>query len=613
MAEGLLRGVLGGEEEDEAASTKAAPEAFAAAVAANLANHSPEVAAETVVFLRKQTELLEAQRKTVEAEHEYFELEWRPRLLGVRLRTGFQVFIALVATVIGVGAAVMIHDAVTSWRVVIEPFDAPPALAARGFTGKVIASGLLDELSRLQDATRSSAAARNFSNAWTSDIKLDVPETGISIGEISRLLRERFGHDALINGDLTETPAGGLALTVRGQGVSPKTFDGSATELKKLTVAAAEYVYSKSQPARWAVFLGNSGRDKEAIEFCRTAVASADPAERPGLLNAWANSIVATGGSSREALALFRAAVKLQPDYWSAHNNILNTLMDLGEEEGAWRAGNDMRKVAGGRPGRASEFYYQNWDYLTWNLRAWLDALVANAEASAGAGTNAAAAGPVIADIQARLHDLEAADLALKTTKENPHDPTIAAKTHFVRGRLAAEAGDPARAAMEMEAFGAAYADPAVSSDSPGYNCWIAPAEEAAGHPDKADALLKTAGTFVDCYRFRADILDGRGDWPSAQKAYADAVALAPDLPAAYYSWGVALARHGDLARAEARLKDVNQRGPHWADPLKAWGDVLVKQGKTKEARVKYDEALKYAPNWKQLKEAREAAAKVTR
>ena len=113
----------------------------------------------------------------------------------------------------------------------------------------------------------------------------------------------------------------------------------------------------------------------------------------------------------------------------------------------------------------------------------------------------------------------------------------------------------------------------------PGYHCWIAPVEEAAGHPDKADALLKTAGTFVDCYRFRADILDGRGDWAGAQKAYAEAVALAPDLPAAYYSWGVALAKHGDLADAEAKLKDANKRGPHWADPLKAWGDVLAKQG----------------------------------
>jgi predicted RNA polymerase sigma factor len=48
-----------------------------------------------------------------------------------------------------------------------------------------------------------------------------------------------------------------------------------------------------------------------------------------------------------------------------------------------------------------------------------------------------------------------------------------------------------------------------------------------------------------------------------------------------------------------AEFNDANQRGPHWADPLKAWGDLLAKQGRTKEAPAKYDEALKYAPNWK--------------
>ena len=385
---------------------------------------------------------------------------------------------------------------------------------------------------------------------------------------------------------------------------------GSATELAKLTVGAAEYVYSKSQPTRWAVYLSEVERYDEAITFCRTAVASADPAERPGLLNTWATTILSTGGSMREALALHRADVKLKPDFWVAHFNIQNDLMILGDEEGAWRAGEDMRTAAGGRPGRAPETYYGNWDYLTWNLRALLDGWVADAEANAGLGTGTGAAGPAIADIEARLHDPEAADLALKTTREDPHDPTIAALTQFVRGRLAAEAGDAARAAIEMEAFGRAYANPAVSGNSPGYHCWIAPAEEAAGHPDKADAVLKSAGTFVDCYRFHADILDGRGDWSGAQKAYAEAVALAPDLPAAYYSWGVALARHGDLASADAKLKNANQRGPHWADPLKAWGDVLVKQGNTKEALAKYDEALKYAPNWAALTEARAAAAK---
>jgi tetratricopeptide (TPR) repeat protein len=620
MAEGLLGDVLGDEEhkpEVEAREALAGAEAFAAAVAAKLSGNDPGVARKTEEFLSEQTRLLRVQREHLKDEHEarlhYLRGQAREvdiRRFALRLRVGFQLFIALVAVAIGIGAAVMIRDAVTSRRVVIEPFDMAPNVPAQVPGGKIVASGLLDELSRLQDATRSRVQRLDLSNAWASQVKLEVPETGISLGELSRLLRGRFGHDVHIDGDLIETAAGGLALTVRGSGVPPKTFSGSATDLEKLTTQAAEYVYAKSQPVRWAYYLQNAGRGEEAIAFCRAALGSASKDDRPYLLNVWANSINNTGGSTREALALFRTALKLKPDYWIAHNNVINSLWLLGDEEGAWRAGEDLRKAAGGRPGRAPDLFYENWDTLTWNLGAWLTATAADAEANAGVGTGGNTAGTTLADIHARLHDPEAAELALKTTKEDPHDPTIGAVTHFVRGRLAAEAGDAARAATEMEAFGTAYTEPVVFTSFPGYNCWIAPAEEAAGHSEKADAVLMSAGTFVDCYRFRADILDGRGDWVKAQKAYADAVALAPDLPGAYYSWGVALLKHGNLDGAVAKLKDANQRGPHWADPLKAWGDVLAKRGQAKEALVKYDEALKYAPNWGTLIEAHAAAAK---
>jgi hypothetical protein len=127
------------------------------------------------------------------------------------LRVGFQLFIALIATVVGIGFALTIHDAVTSRRVVIEPFHAPPGLAGRGVDGTVVASGLLDQLSRMQVATRSTFTARDFTNAWANDIRLSVPETGISLNEVSRLLRDRFGHDVRIDGDLIETPNGNLA------------------------------------------------------------------------------------------------------------------------------------------------------------------------------------------------------------------------------------------------------------------------------------------------------------------------------------------------------------------------------------------------------------------
>ena len=84
-----------------------------------------------------------------------------------------------------------------------------------------------------------------------------------------------------------------------------------------------------------------------------------------------------------------------------------------------------MLKVAGGRPGRSPELYYENWDVLTWNLGPWLAAVLADAEATPGSELQVSTAGPSIADIQARLHDPGAADLALKTTKEDPHDPTL--------------------------------------------------------------------------------------------------------------------------------------------------------------------------------------------
>jgi len=263
-----------------------------------------------------------------------------------------------------------------------------------------------------------------------------------------------------------------------------------------------------------------------------------------------------------------------------------------------------MLRIAGGRPGQAPELYFENLDFLTSNLQAARASMVADSEAHGGVGSNVGANAPSIADMDVGLHDFGDAQLQLQTALGDASDATLAAMSHFVRGRIASERGDIVTAASEMDAFYAAYSDPNVSSQYPGYSCWVAPAEEAAGHPEKADAVLRSAGRFVDCYRFRGDILDHRGDWLGAQRAYRDAVRLAPDLPAAYYSWGLALVRHGNLVGAAQMLAAANQRGPNWADPLKAWGDVLMRQGQHDEARAKYALALAKAPAWAELKAA---------
>jgi tetratricopeptide (TPR) repeat protein len=617
MAEGLLGGVGGAEKDNDGpergSEAPAGAEAFAAAIAAIASRQDPGVARKTETFLDKQSRLLDIQAHHLEDEHELRISQMRHQRLSLRLRIAFQVLAALIASVVGLGLAWMLHDAFTSHNVVVEPFDSPPAAVARGLTANVVAGQFLNELTRMQAAT-GTGPRRAVTSAWSGEIKLAVPETGLSLGEISRLLKARFGHDLHVEGALVQSDDGALALTIRGDGLLPKTFSGAIGDLDGLTTKAAEYVYSESLPASYVYYLTNVSRFNEAIAFARARFPGANAWLRGELLNSWANALAMVGGTRDELISLYRAALRFNPQAWAEYNNISGIQMATGDEQGAWRTQQDLRRAASGRPEQEWQLMSLAWYQLTYDETTVVSLLEADAASNEAGGSYV---DPImerlwVATAEAYMHDSSAAGLTLLTIKPDETNLADVAMTHFVRGQLAIESGNMELAATEMAAYGKAYADPVASLQVifGGGNCWTALTEENAGHPDKADAALKTGGTFVDCYRFRGDILNHRGNWEAAQKAYADAVALAPDLPAAYYSWGVALAQHGDLDAAAAKLKDAHQKGPRWADPLKAWGDVLVKQGKTGDALVKYDEALKYAPNWKQLNQAHDAVAK---
>ncbi len=630
MAEGLLGGVLGNEDEKpetEAPEALAGAEAFAAAVAARLSGNDPGVARKTEVFLDRQSELLQIQAEHLRDEHalRVAHLAHQSHLLigqrlGQTIRLAFQVVIALVVIVIGIGIAVMLHDAFTSHSVVIDSFDAPAGLASRGVTGAVVASGVLNELTRLQQATRSSDLAqqkRSLSNGWSNAVRVDVPETGVSLGEVSQLLRARFGHDLHIGGSLVESASGGLALTVSGGNLAPKTFTGGADDLDSLVVDAAQYVYSQFQPALWVHYLVDTGRCPEAISVSESLYATGDDQSRASMLTDWATCLptdnVDVATAARQHLQMYQEAIALDPQFWWAYAMEENGLTALGEEEEAWRVGQSASRVAGSHlsqlVARGEPAFFLSDMFFTHDLRSATQEFIADAAANGGIGSISEGSNSTyIAVAEAELHDRAAAELTLQAL------PALAARLspdviHWARSLVDGELGDTADSEAEWpgpirgQAFNVSL------------NCTHASIEEAAGHPDKADAILARPGAarLVDCQRFRGDILDHRGDWAGAQQAYAAAVALAPDLPAGYYSWGVALARHGDLPGALAKLQAASQRGPHWADPLKAWGDVLVKQGRGKDAVAKYDEALKFAPAWAALKQARAAAAESTR
>ncbi len=632
MADDLLDGVLGGEEERaEAAAPEvtAGAEAFAAAIAAIASRQDPGVARKTEVFLEKQAQLLDTQRQHLEDEHA-LRLEHlthqrhllRGQRLGQGIRIGFQITIALLVIVIGAGIGLMLHDAFTSHNVIIDAFDAPAVLAPRGVTGKVVAADVLDELTRLQNATAggpASAFRRSLSNAWSNQVTVEVPETGISLEELSQLLRARFGHDVHIGGALVQTDSAGLALTVRGDGLAAKTFVGGADSLRQLAAQAAQYLYAQSEPALWGAYLEQTGRCPEALAFVRSVYDTADPQYRPTLLYDEAVCVLDTGGPLSEIMALFEQARALDPDFaidsYLSEQSILSA---FGDDERAWRIGQKLAPLVARRPPTERAFYQSVSYDLTRDYFVLRGLFVALLQYRGPSGFSKSSVHFDLAHVDVALHDPDAAEVELQNAPQSTPQEGRAATV--IRALIADERGDPVTAAQQLEAAAAGIADPLGRNGprSEGFGetgCVIAPIEEAAGHPEKADAILNNADAaqLIDCQRFRGDILDHRGDWPGAQQAYAQAVALAPDLPAGYYSWGVALARHGDLAGAIAKLQAANQRGPRWADPLKAWGDVLVKQGHPQDALAKYDEALKYAPNWTALKQARETATQAAR
>lgn len=535
-------------------------------------------------YLRGQTEITRLQR------------------ISQRLRIASQALFALLACLIGVSVLALLVEAIRSRAIVIREFNTPSQLADSGLSGRVVAGYLLDELSLLQASTRSRLEKRKVADAWSNQIELELPATGVSIQDLQNLLRQRLGQDLTVSGDLVQGSGAELVLTVRGEAIPARSFQGDRNTIRDMTRQAAEYIFAHTQPSLYVASLIAKGRSREAVAFSQRAYPTASDSDRPYLLNQWANALQNIGRPPEESLYLYRKALELKKDFRNVHHNIMLTTRVMGREQEAWEYGSKHLNLKKGQRINTNELGFGQWNQLTWNLQGWRAGLVDDALQYRGIGSGNQLRHPVIALIDTRLHDLDSARFHLSLGSGASNDSTIQARTHFVRGRLAALTGQRKQALVEMELFKSAYRkNPTVAAIMPGYLCWVALAEEEAGFPARAELTLRQAGRYVDCLRFRGDILDRRGDWAGAQQAYAEAVRIAPDLPAGYYSWGAALLRRGHHQAAMEKLAAAVSRGPGWADPLKAWGDCLASQGRWEDAIEKYQSAARLAPGWMAL------------
>ncbi len=545
------------------------------------------------VLMAEQIELSILQRHHLRVQH-----------VRDRFLVAFDMALALGGVVVIAIIVALFWGAWTSRSVIVEPFDVPTGFAVRGVSGNVVASELLDRLKEFQAATRTNQEKHAVEDAWSNKIQLQIPEAGISIADVEELLHRWLSRDEHITGSVVED-GGNIVLTIRGDRFAARSFNGRPEQLHALAVKAAEYVYGGSEPYLFGVYLLNNGRDAEAIALAKNAYFTASSGDKPLLLSVWGNAF-ADLGRYREALDKAREAVRLDPKFWLGYDGVMADEQSLGEEEAVIETGRDMERRARRGSWLASSVppaYWENFDYYLFDWPSFHNDLALDMVENGGQGTQATVDAPFDAEALARMHDWRDADLELETTPGAKSDPFVIAQSAFVRALVALDGRDAARAVSLLHAADTiARKDTAVAAEiGTPWACWLALAETRARRGAHADADIARGGHFVDCYRFKGDIADMRGDWNGAQRAYAAAVSLAPSIPSSYESWGEALMRHGQQAEAMEKFALAHEKGPHWADPLEHWGEALAVDGKPDRAVGKYKAAADDAPNWGHL------------
>ena len=551
--------------------------------AIEMAENAMEAAGETMGPPDPAVLLVEEQRRLIKAQ-----------VSNERMGFVLRVMTALVGVAFVAGLAMMVWTAANSRAVVVDPFDSPYGLTRRGHTGQVIARGVADVVTTIGADARNSAKNRAVALNWTRDVAVVVPSTGVSIGEIDKLLRGWFGKETHIGGAVTVSPQGEVSLTIRADGVRGRTFTGPESEMPRLITEAAEYIYGRFEPQLFASYLLETQRYEDAERFIPAAYAG-HPGSRGELAYDWAILLTSTGRPA-EAVDKLRLALRDLPKDQDVWNMLIASLFDVEGEEAAARAGRQLARLTdeNDRPLESAAYLLllQDWTRT-------IEAAEADVAATGGEGV---LGGQEIslADAEGRRHDFSGALGHL--TGADPEANMTTATRHMIETYRALANNDRAGAVAAAEALDALWqADEDVAFTFYEAPCYLGLAEGLSGRYPQAEAAFLQGDRYVACAAFRADVLEARGLRDEADRQYGVAIRLAPSLPFAYQRRGLALLARGDNARAVTRFRDAAIRGPRWADPLKGWGDALAAQGRWAEAAAKYEQATPFAPRWADL------------
>jgi tetratricopeptide (TPR) repeat protein len=492
-------------------------------------------------------------------------------------------------------------------------------MAARGLTGQAVAAQLQDKLAAMQNATKSARPAESYANNWGNDIKVQIPETGVSIGEFYGLLVTWLGRETHITGEVFRT-SDGVAITARGGGDGGAMVAGSEADLDKLLQQAAEAIYKRTQPYRYAVYIQSltPPQNDQAREIYQEMVAQGSRRDR-----AWAyiglSNLDNASGDLRHSVENLHRALALDPKFAMAYGNLDNAESSLGHDEAELAAARAAvallqheRKIDMSEQARTAALPEEQ-SSIDFALSDFSAALRDNEETIRLPNYNNSAdnARESILAALALLHEHSAALKAL-------HALPPAGDANQQINRMASNyvviclIGDWRQVIAKyanfhqevLTSFSALGGTPALAENFLAHQIWpfVALATAETGDFNGAHALI--GQTPVDCYlcaRMHGKIDAVEKNWGGADYWFGVAVKQAPSLPAAYSDWGAMLLAKGDLDGAIAKFSMAHKKGPHFADPLEMWGEALIAKNRSDLALAKFEDASQYAPHWGRL------------
>ena len=301
-----------------AAIGTSAPGSPAADIALNTGrrDQADEYLKEQSTLAREQATLARLQSQNL-IEQNAFELSHlRFRRFGDYAKAAMEAAIALFVVLIIGGFGIMVWDAHEDHGLVVEAFSVPPDLAQRGLTGEVVASRLLDKLADMQAQTETERAADSYTSNWGSDIKVQIPTTGVSITELQRLLQSWLGHETHISGEVFRTSAG-LAIAARTGAAPAKTFEGTEADLDKLLQKSAEAIYAITQPYRYAIFLDQHDRGGEADAILTKLSGTGSLGDRESAANYLSLKLLMSGDLT-DSIGWSNLGIRLDPEVLEA-------------------------------------------------------------------------------------------------------------------------------------------------------------------------------------------------------------------------------------------------------------------------------------------------------